>query len=33
MVGTLLSVMLNLGHIKKQIRNGLKVLKYGAGEG
>jgi hypothetical protein len=32
-VRTLLFVMLYLGHIIKQIRNGLKVLKYVAGEG
>jgi hypothetical protein len=25
--------MLDLGNIRKQIRSGLKVLKYGAGEG
>jgi hypothetical protein len=32
-VGTLLFVMLNLEHIRKQIRNSSKVLKYVAGEG
>ena len=32
-VGTLLFVMLNLEHIRKQMGSVLKVLKYGAGEG